>query len=108
MTDKCKHCGRPTATIETLNADEDGLLCGRGLRLGKTDSLEMYGECCAHEAHVLRMRLLQAESLLNGVSMLSFMGAEYRDKHLSRIDEFLKDGELAKLMKQHDVSTPNP
>ena len=87
MADKCKYCGRVrAASAQEFEDDIDGRagLCGRG-----TGHSEAYYDCLSHEAHVSKLRLMRAETLLSAARMLHLMDRPYVDRVTSEITAFL-------------------
>ena len=94
MTDKCKRCGREKfETVFDYEADFYALQDKCGAHLGSRDA---HDDCRSRQLHVVKLRLIRAETLLNSASMTHFMGKEYQDKLASEINEFLAEGRVAK------------
>ena len=91
--DTCTRCFRPkplTAQEYDEDVDDKLGLCARGSRVTSMTAHEATLECTSHEAHVYKLRLRRAETLLNSATALPFMGGEYVERVTGEIREFLK------------------
>lgn len=97
---KCRRCKRYMAACEDqFDNDEDGKLCARHLDVRDYQKREYMTDCWAHLAHVQRMKLYSAVSLLQSAELASFMHTDYQASCATRIREFLTDPETQELLE---------
>ena len=98
MSEKCMRCKRTIAVDEEqFENDEDGRLCARSLGI-RYRKLEYTSDCWAHLAHVQRMKLSSAVSLLQSAEMAGFMNKGYQASCAESIRDFLTDPETQELI----------